>query len=59
MKGSTKNRVRGKVRELKGKVKEKAGKLRGNPELQDEGLDDQIIGKVQSIAGRIQKKLED
>ena len=59
MKGSTKNRVRGKVRELKGKAKEKAGKLSGNPRLEDEGLDDQIIGKVQNVAGRIQKKLGD
>ncbi|HXM39013.1 MAG TPA: CsbD family protein [Gemmatimonadales bacterium] len=59
MKGSTKNRVRGKVRELKGKAKEKAGKLSGNPQLEDEGLDDQIIGKVQNVAGRIQKKLGD
>jgi uncharacterized protein YjbJ (UPF0337 family) len=59
MKSSTKNRVRGKVRELKGKAKETAGKLRKNPALEEEGLDDQIIGKVQNIAGRIQKKLED
>jgi uncharacterized protein YjbJ (UPF0337 family) len=59
MKSSTKNRVRGKVRELKGKAKETAGQLRKNPALEEEGLDDQIIGKVQNIAGRIQKKLED
>ena len=59
MKGSTKNRVRGKARELKGKVKSKAGQMTRNPELQDEGLGDQIVGKVQNIAGRIQKKLED
>jgi len=59
MKGSTKNRVRGKVRELKGKAKQKAGQLRGNPRQEEEGLDDQIIGKVQNVAGRIQKRLED
>jgi uncharacterized protein YjbJ (UPF0337 family) len=59
MKGSTKNRVRGKARELKGKVKSKAGQMSRNPELQDEGLGDQIAGKAQNILGRIQKKLED
>lgn len=59
MKRSTKNRVRGKVRAAKGKVKETAGRVTGNPQLEDEGLGDQIIGKVQDFAGRVQKKLED
>lgn len=59
MKGSTKNRVRGKARELKGKVKSKAGKMSRNPELEDEGLGDQIMGKAQNVVGRIQQKLED
>jgi uncharacterized protein YjbJ (UPF0337 family) len=59
MKRSTKNRVRGKVRAAKRKVKEKAGRVSGNPQLEDEGLGDQIIGKVQDFAGRVQKKLED
>jgi uncharacterized protein YjbJ (UPF0337 family) len=59
MKNSTKNRVRGTARELKGKAKETAGRIGGNAELENEGLDDQIIGKVQNVAGRIQKKLGD
>lgn len=59
MKGSTKNRVRGTAREMKGKVKAKAGQLSRNPELEDEGVSDQIIGRAQNFVGRIQKKLED
>jgi uncharacterized protein YjbJ (UPF0337 family) len=59
MRGSSKNRVRGKAREIKGKAKETVGRMRRDPELAGEGLDDQIAGRVQNIAGRIQKKLED
>jgi uncharacterized protein YjbJ (UPF0337 family) len=59
MKNSTKNRVRGNARQLKGKAKEAIGRGRGNPRQEEEGLDDQIIGKVQNVAGRIQKKLGD
>jgi uncharacterized protein YjbJ (UPF0337 family) len=59
MKGSTKNRVRGKLRQLKGKAKEKAGRIRKDPRLEAEGLDDQVAGTIQNIGGKIQKKLED
>jgi uncharacterized protein YjbJ (UPF0337 family) len=59
MKRSTKNRVRGKIRQLKGKAKEKAGRARGNTRLEAEGLDDQITGTLQELGGRIQKRLED
>jgi uncharacterized protein YjbJ (UPF0337 family) len=51
--------VRGKAREIKGKAKETIGRMRRDPDLADEGLGDQIAGRVQNIAGRIQKKLED
>lgn len=59
MKGSTKNRVGGKVKQIKGKAKETVGRMRKNPRLEDEGLDDQLVGKAQEVVGRIQKKLED
>ena len=59
MKRSTKNRVRGKVRELKGKAKEKAGRAQGNTRLEAEGIADQITGAMQNLGGRIQKKLEE
>ena len=59
MKGSTKNRVRGKLRQVKGKAKQKAGEMTGNTRLEAEGLDDQVVGTIQNLAGKIQKKWED
>jgi uncharacterized protein YjbJ (UPF0337 family) len=59
MKGSTKNRVRGKLRQVKGKAKQKAGQLTRNTRLETEGLDDQVAGTIQNLGGRIQKKLEE
>ena len=38
MKRSSKNRLRGKIREVKGKAKEKAGRMRGDAALEAEGL---------------------
>lgn len=59
MRGSTKNRVKGKLRQLKGKAKAKAGRLAKDTRLEAEGLDDQVAGTIQNIGGKIQRKLED
>ena len=59
MKGSTKNRIRGKVRQAKGKAKQKIGRLARNTRLEAEGLDDQVVGTIQNLGGNIQKKLEE
>jgi uncharacterized protein YjbJ (UPF0337 family) len=59
MNSSTKNRVRGKLRQVKGKAKQKAGQLTNNTRLEAEGLDDQVVGTIQNLAGKIQKKWED
>ena len=59
MKSSTKNRIRGKVRQAKGKVKQKAGRIARNTRLEGEGLDDQVAGTIQNVGGKIQKKLEE
>ena len=59
MKRSTKNRVRGKIRQLKGKAKEKVGRARGDARLEAQGLGDQIAGTMQELGGQIQKRLED
>jgi uncharacterized protein YjbJ (UPF0337 family) len=59
MKGSTKNRVRGKIRQAKGKLKQKAGRLAGDTRLEAEGLGDQVAGTIQNLGGKLQKKLED
>jgi uncharacterized protein YjbJ (UPF0337 family) len=59
MKASSKNRIRGKVRQAKGKAKEKVGRLARNTRLEAEGLDDQVAGTIQNVGGKIQKKLEE
>jgi uncharacterized protein YjbJ (UPF0337 family) len=59
MKSSTKNRVRGKLRQIKGKAKEKIGRAGRNADLEAEGLGDEIAGTMQNLSGKIQKTLED
>jgi uncharacterized protein YjbJ (UPF0337 family) len=55
MKSSTKDRIEGEKDNIKGKVKEGLGKLTGNPDLEDEGKDDQLKGAVQKKVGEIKK----
>jgi uncharacterized protein YjbJ (UPF0337 family) len=58
MKPSTKDRVDGKFHEIKGAVKEKAGELTNNPRLEGAGMGEKIAGKIQGVAGKIEKALE-
>ena len=55
VKESTKNRVKGRVREISGKVKSRAGRATGNPRLQDRGDAENISGKVQRKIGEVGK----
>jgi uncharacterized protein YjbJ (UPF0337 family) len=55
MKQSTKDQAAGKLQAVKGKLKEKAGQVTENPELQDEGTTDRIVGKVREMIGKIEK----
>jgi uncharacterized protein YjbJ (UPF0337 family) len=50
MKPSTRNTAKGIAREVKGKAKQAAGSLTGNNRLK-------VTGKIQSAAGRAQRKL--
>lgn len=58
MKPSTKDRIKGKFRELKGNVKEKAGQVTNNPTLAAEGRNDELAGKVQTKVGQIEQVFE-
>jgi uncharacterized protein YjbJ (UPF0337 family) len=58
MKDSTKDKVQGKVHEVKGAVKEKIGKATNNPDLESEGQAEKIGGKVQKKVGDIEKVFE-
>jgi len=55
MKGSTKDRMEGKMHEVKGKVKEAVGKAVGSPKLAMEGQKEVFVGKVQEKVGQAKK----
>jgi uncharacterized protein YjbJ (UPF0337 family) len=55
MRSSTKDKIKGGLREAKGKVKEESGKAIGNPNLRDRGTDEKVAGKVQKKVGDIKK----
>jgi len=53
MKPSTENEIAGKVHEVKGTIKEKVGQLTNDPDLEGEGIVENITGKVQKNIGRM------
>ena len=58
MNSSTKDEIRGTFHEVKGKVKEKTGQATNNPDLEAEGQQENLAGKVQKKVGQIEKVLE-
>jgi uncharacterized protein YjbJ (UPF0337 family) len=58
MKDSTKDKVQGAAHEAKGAVKEKIGHATNNPNLEAEGNDEKVTGKVQKKVGDIEKVFE-
>jgi uncharacterized protein YjbJ (UPF0337 family) len=57
MKSSIRDKAEGTFHEAKGKAKEMAGKLSDKPELEAEGTDEKIAGKVQEKIGQVKKVL--
>ena len=57
MKPSTENEIAGQVHEVKGKIKEKVGQLTNDPDLEAEGIGENIGGKVQEKIGQVKKVL--
>jgi len=55
MKSSTKDTVKGSVKEAVGKVKEATGNAIGNPDLQDRGTAQRVAGKVERKLGDVKK----
>ncbi|HYL74667.1 MAG TPA: CsbD family protein [Bryobacteraceae bacterium] len=58
MKNSTKDKVQGKVHEVKGTLKAKAGQIINSPGLEAEGQIEKTAGKVQQKMGQIEEVLE-
>jgi uncharacterized protein YjbJ (UPF0337 family) len=55
MKSSTKDNAEGKMHQFKGKIKEVTGKVVGNHELEDEGKNEKLDGKIQEKMGEVKK----
>jgi len=55
MKSSGTDNVEGKLHAAKGKVKEVIGKVVGNRNLEAEGKDEHVGGKVQEKLGQLKK----
>ena len=55
MKNSSKDQAAGKAHEVKGAVKQKLGRVTNDPQLESEGLDEKISGKVQKKIGQVEK----
>jgi uncharacterized protein YjbJ (UPF0337 family) len=58
MSQGNKDEASGKFHEVKGGIKEKAGRALNNPNLEAEGQDEKIAGKVQKKVGQVEKVFE-
>ena len=58
MQQSTKDQIKGTVRELKGKAKQTMGQITKNPKLAGDGDDEKLAGKIQKKVGQIEKVFE-
>ena len=57
MKQSTKDAAEGTFHEVKGIVKETVGRATHNPDLEAEGQDEKLGGKIQKKIGQVEKVL--
>jgi uncharacterized protein YjbJ (UPF0337 family) len=55
MKPSTEDKTTGNLHEVKGAIRQKAGELTSNPDLEAGGRAEKNAGKVQNVAGKIEK----
>lgn len=55
MKSSIRDRAEGAGRQIKGKAKEIAGRATNNPDMEGEGLGEQIAGTAQRKVGQVKK----
>lgn len=54
-----KDQVQGRVEEAKGKIKEVAGRTVGNPDLEDRGTAQKVVGTVQKNFGDLKEDVKD
>lgn len=54
MKNSTKDQMKGKLREVKGTAKQRVGQITKNPRLRVEGQLEKMAGKMQQKMGQLE-----
>ena len=57
MKSGSKDKVAGRMHEVKGAVKEKVGKLTNRPGLEAGGIAEKVAGRVQKKMGQMKQVL--
>lgn len=57
MKSSTRDRVKGKTKEIKGATQQTLGAARGDPKQEAKGLVDRAAGRFQKKTGEIKKSM--
>lgn len=50
--------VKGKVNELKGEIKQSMGDAKDDPDMQAEGLGDEVKGKAQQAGAHVRKAID-
>ena len=55
MKSSTKDIAGGKMHKVKGRIKEAVGHLFGNRDLEAQGIDENLDGRVQEKIGQVER----
>jgi uncharacterized protein YjbJ (UPF0337 family) len=58
MKDSTKDTAAGTFHEVKGAIKSQAGKLTNDPDLEADGIVENITGKIQKKIAQVEKFIE-
>jgi uncharacterized protein YjbJ (UPF0337 family) len=57
MKSSARDKVEGKMHQAKGTLKEVAGRMDGDIDLEAEGKEEHLNGKVQEKVGQVKKAM--
>ena len=55
MNSSARDKLKGTAKEAAGRVKEGVGRATGNPDLQDKGTAEKLVGKAQKKVGDVKK----
>lgn len=58
MKSSTKDKIAGKIEQVKGKAQEKLGRATNDPDMEDRGTVNKVGGAIRDKVGDIKKVFE-